>query len=977
MQKSDDHIIIAGLKQCIEGDVFDSEALRLIYATDASAYREIPFAVVRPRHKQDIKNLIVFAGRHKIPLIPRAAGTSLAGQVVGNGIVVDIGKYMNRILEINPEEKWVRVEPGVVLDELNQILAPTGLFFAPETSTSNRCMLAGMVGNNSCGAHSIIYGSTRDHTLEIDAILSDASEVVFKDLTAEEFEKKKLGDSLESSLYRQIFALLGDKNNQAGIRKEFPDPAIHRRNTGYAIDILIDRQPFTPHGKPFNMCQLLAGSEGTLAFTTGIKLKLEPLPPPVQGLVCVHLESVRDALRANLIALRFNPWSVELMDHTILDLTKENREQDKNRFFVQGNPGAILIVEFAENTLEKLTLKAGLMCNELKENAYGFAYPLITGSDMKKVWALRKAGLGVLSNMPGDAKPVPVIEDTAVNPELLPDYIAEFDDMLNRMGLSCVYYAHIATGELHLRPVLNLKDPEHVRLFRQIAYETALLVKKYKGSLSGEHGDGRLRGEFIPLMIGQHNYELLRNIKNTWDPHGIFNPGKITDTPRMDTSLRYEAGQVIKDIPTIFDFSDDQGILRAAERCNGSADCRKTEKIGGTMCPSYMATRDEQATTRARANILREMLTRSPKKNPFNHKEIYEIMDLCLSCKACKSECPSNVDVAKLKAEFLQHYYDANGIPLRTLAIAYISSINHLGSFVPGLFNYFISNPLVSGLIKKILGFATERKIPHLSGKNLRHSLRSVKTGKKFPNGKVLFFNDEFSRYNDTGIAIKAIQLLTRLGYEVVIPRHTYSGRSFLSKGMLRAARRYAVRNVLLLKDIVNETTPLVAIEPSAILAFRDEYPDLCGKDLRADALNLGKNCLMIDEFLTKEFEKGKIQADSFISEQKQIKLHGHCQQKAIASTSSTKSMLEIPAGFKVTEIPSGCCGMAGSFGYEKEHYAVSQKVGELVLFPEIRKTPDNVVIVAPGTSCRHQIEEGTGRKAMHPIEVLYDALLS
>jgi FAD/FMN-containing dehydrogenase/Fe-S oxidoreductase len=976
MQKSDDQIIIAGLKQSIEGDVFDSEALRLIYATDASAYREIPFAVVRPRHKQDIKNLIVFAGRHKIPLIPRAAGTSLAGQVVGNGIVVDIGKYMNRILEINPEEKWVRVEPGVVLDELNQILAPTGLFFAPETSTSNRCMLAGMVGNNSCGAHSIIYGSTRDHTLEIDAILSDASEVVFKDLTPEEFEEKKLGDSLESSLYRQIFALLGDKNNQAGIRKEFPDPAIHRRNTGYAIDILIDRQPFTPHGKPFNMCQLLAGSEGTLAFTTGIKLKLEPLPPPVQGLVCVHLESVRDALRANLIALRFNPWSVELMDHTILDLTKENREQDKNRFFVQGNPGAILIVEFAENTLEKLTLKAGLMCNELKEKAYGFAYPLITGSDMKKVWALRKAGLGVLSNMPGDAKPVPVIEDTAVNPELLPDYIAEFDDMLNRMGLSCVYYAHIATGELHLRPVLNLKDPEHVRLFRQIAYETALLVKKYKGSLSGEHGDGRLRGEFIPLMIGQHNYELLRNIKNTWDPHGIFNPGKITDTPRMHTSLRYEAGQEIKDIPTIFDFSDDQGILRAAERCNGSADCRKTEKIGGTMCPSYMATRDEQATTRARANILREMLTRSPKKNPFNHKEIYEIMDLCLSCKACKSECPSNVDVAKLKAEFLQHYYDANGIPLRTLAIAYISSINHLGSFVPGLFNYFISNPLVSGLIKKILGFATERKIPHLSGKNLRHSLRSVKTGKKFPNGKVLFFNDEFSRYNDTGIAIKAIQLLTRLGYEVIIPRHTYSGRSFLSKGMLRAARRYAVRNVLLLKDIVSETMPLVAIEPSAILAFRDEYPDLCGKDLRADALNLGKNCLMIDEFLTKEFEKGKIQADSFISEQKQIKLHGHCQQKAIASTSSTKTMLEIPAGFRVTEIPSGCCGMAGSFGYEKEHYALSQKVGELVLFPEIRKTPDNVVIAAPGTSCRHQIEEGTGRKAMHPIEILYDALL-
>lgn len=976
MQKTDNPLLIDRLKQSIEGDVFDSEALRLIYATDASAYREIPLAVVRPRHKHDIITLIAFAGEHKIPLIPRAAGTSLAGQVVGNGIVVDIGKYMNRILEINIQEKWVRVEPGVVLDELNKILAPTGLFFAPETSTSNRCMMAGMVGNNSCGAHSIIYGSTRDHTLEIAAILSDATEVVFRDITPEEFMEKVKGETLESRLYRQLYQMLSDQDNQARIRKEYPDPAIHRRNTGYAIDILMDRQPFNPGGKPFNMCQILAGSEGTLAFTTEIKLNLEPLPPAVQGLVCVHLDTVKDALLANLIALRHKPWSVELMDKTILDLTKENREQDKNRFFVQGNPGAILIVEFAENTPEELNCKAELMCSELKENAYGFAYPLITGPDMKKVWALRKAGLGVLSNMPGDAKPVPVIEDTAVNPEVLPAYIAEFDDMLNRMGLSCVYYAHIATGELHLRPVLNLKDPAHVALFRQIAHETALLVKKYKGSLSGEHGDGRLRGEFIPLMVGSHNYQLLRQIKQKWDPDGIFNPGKITDTPRMDTSLRYEAGKTARDIPTVFDFSEDLGILRAAERCNGSADCRKTEKIGGTMCPSYMATRDEQSTTRARANILREMLTRSTKKNPFDHKEIYEIMDLCLSCKACKSECPSNVDVAKLKAEFLQHYYDANGIPLRTLAIAYISSINHVGSFVPGLFNFFTSNELFSGLIKKILGFAPERKIPRLSGKNLNHRLLNETKGKTFPNGKVYFFNDEFSRYNDTGIAIKAIHLLTQLGYEVVIPRHTYSGRTFLSKGMLRKARRYAIRNILLLKDIVNETTPLLAIEPSAILAFRDEYPDLCGKDLRADALNLGKSCLMIDEFLAGEFNKGKVKSDRFTGNQKNIKLHGHCQQKAIASTSSTKIMLEIPSGYKVTEIPSGCCGMAGSFGYEKEHYDISQKVGELVLFPEIRKTPDSMLIAAPGTSCRHQIEEGTGRKAQHPVEILYEALL-
>lgn len=966
--------LLETIKGQFKGDIFTDTSMRLIHATDASAYREIPMAVVRPRDEDDLRLLIQFAYEHKIPLIPRAAGTSLAGQVVGNGIVVDVGKYMNRIIEINPQERWVRVQPGVVLDELNKILRPTGLFFAPETSTSNRCMIGGMVGNNSCGAHSLLYGSTRDHTLEIVALLSDGSKATFKDLTIKEFEEKRHAAGLEGTIYRQIYDILSNTDNQENIRKEYPDPEVKRRNTGYALDLLLECEPFTPGGPPFNLCRLLAGSEGTLAFITEIKLNLVPLPPPEKALVCVHLKSVSEALRANLIALRHKPSSVELMDKTVLDLTRENRDQEKNRFFVVGDPGAILITEFEGNSPDDFMPRIEAMEKEMRSAGLGYAFPVIRGDNINKVWNLRKAGLGVLSNMPGDAKPVPVIEDTAVKPELLPDYIEEFDALLKKHGLSCVYYAHIATGELHLRPVLNLKDPEHVKLFREIARETALLVKKYRGSLSGEHGDGRLRGEFIPLMLGEKNYRLLQEIKKKWDPEGIFNPGKITDTPRMDTFLRFEPGQPTREIETIFDFSKDMGIVRAAERCNGSGDCRKTEVIGGTMCPSYMATRDENATTRARANILREFLTRSPRKNPFDHKEIYEIMDLCLSCKACKSECPSNVDVAKLKAEFLQHYYDANGVPFRSLLIAYFPYLNAIGSRIPTLANFMLQNKFLSGIFKKITRFATQRNIPKIRKENFGRYLAKFQTSQP-PKGKVYLFLDEFTRFNDASIGIKAIQLLSKLGYQVIIPKHTYSGRTFISKGLLRKARRLADQNVSLLADIVNENTPLVGIEPSAILSFRDEYPELCSPPLREKARKLANYALLFEEFIVREFEGGKISQADFTEQPQEILLHGHCQQKAVASTKATIRMLSIPRNYTIREIPSGCCGMAGSFGYEKEHYHLSMKVGELVLFPSVRKAPLVTIIAASGTSCRHQIFDGTGREAIHPIELLFNAL--
>ncbi len=963
----------------LSGDLFTDESSLVMYATDASAYREMPMAVARPKDKSDLLELIRFARENQIALIPRSAGTSLAGQVVGNGLVVDISKYITRVLEINEVEHWVRVEPGVVLDELNKILEPKGLFFGPETSTSNRCMIGGMVGNNSCGSHSLVYGSTRDHTLEIKALLSDGSEAVFGLLTVDEFDQKCALQNLEGDIYRNIRQILSDKGNQAEIRSQFPDAGIHRRNTGYAIDLLLETEPFTNNTEKFNFCKLIAGSEGTLCFITEIKLNLVPLPPKEKALMCVHCNTLEDAFKGNIIALKHKPVAVELMDNVILELTKANITQQRNRFFLQGEPAAVLIIEMAEHSREALDSKAKVIENELRDAGYGYHFPMVYGSDISKVWALRKAGLGVLSNMPGDAKPVAVIEDTAVNPEVLPDYMADFRQLLEKLNLSCIYYAHIGTGELHLRPVLNLKDPKDVELFHTVALETARLVKKYRGSLSGEHGDGRLRGEFIPMMIGDRNYRLLENIKRTWDPEGIFNPGKITATPKMNSSLRYEPGLAVKEPETIFDFSSTHGLLKAAEQCNGSADCRKSSLIGGTMCPSYMASFDEKNTTRARANILREFLTRSTRANRFDHREIYDVMDLCLSCKGCKSECPSNVDMARYKAEFLQHWYDEHGIPLRTRLIAYITAINKLGMIWPAAFNFFATNRFTAAFLKKILGFAPKRSIPLLYKTTLRNWVKlnaNEQSGHKQLTGKVYLFADEFSDYNDVEIGIKAVKLLNALGYRVEIPKHTESGRTFISKGLIRKAQKIARFNVENLARLVTEETPLIGIEPSAILSFRDEYPDLAGNNLKPKALALAPSCLMFDEFMMREVKKGKISTHSFVTDKQEILLHGHCHQKSLSSTGPTKEMLSLPVNYKVTEIKSGCCGMAGSFGYEKEHYKLSQKVGELVLLPAVRNAADTTLIVAPGTSCRHQIKDGTGRKAYHPVEVLYDALI-
>lgn len=975
-----DQSMIEELGRSLSGALFSDKSHQLMYATDASAYKEIPLAVVVPENLADIKRTIAFAREVGVSVIPRGAGTSLAGQVVGPGIVIDLSKHFCELGELNREEKWIKVQPGVILNQLNTYLEPFGLFFAPEAATASRCTLGGMLGNNACGMHSVIYGSTREHVLAVKAILSDGSEAVFESLDAAEYEQKCQGERLENKIYRRINEILSDPENRKEIQTGFPDSTLPRRNTGYALDVLLENRQFSDVNQPFNLCKLLAGSEGTLAFITEIKLNLIDLPPKEKGILCAHFETLEEALQANLIALSYQPGAVELMDGQIVQLTKGNILQRKNRFFIKGDPGAVLMIEFCRESREEIQELASKIEADMRSAGFGYHFPLVFGAeDINRVWGLRKSALGLLSNIPGDAKPVSVIEDTAVHPKVLPAYIAEFKEILDHYGLSCVFHAHVGSGEIHIRPVLNLKQSKDVERFREIATDTARLVKKFNGSLSGEHGDGRVRGEFIPLVIGEKNYQLLKEIKKVWDPGNVFNPGKIVDTPQMNTQLRFVMDKPTREIDSIMDFSAAQGMIRAIEKCNGSGDCKATAITGKGMCPSYQATLDESMTTRARANLLREFLNDSKKMNPFDYQELYEILDHCLSCKSCKSECPSNVDMARIKAEFLQHYHDANPVGLRNLLITKLTLLYRIGSLVPSLYNFINRNRFSGGLIKKMSGFVKEREMPALykmtlsrwASKNLAALNRSIEQ----PLKRVYLFNDEFSNYNDVEIGIKTIQLLVRLNYEVVLTPFMDSGRALISKGFLRKARRVANRNVEALQDQVSGTAPLLGLDPSTILGFRDEYPDLVLPSLKKSARALADCTFMLDEFLATEMTEGRIRVESFTREKRQIRFHGHCHQKSLASTRSTAVMLSFPENYSADEIDSGCCGMAGSFGFEKEHYQLSLKIGELKLLPEVRLTDPATMISATGSSCRQQIRDNTEREVLHPIEILYNAL--
>ena len=963
-----DNATLQTLHKSLTGEVLFDKLHQTLYATDASVYRKIPLAVAFPKDTKDLKILIEFATKNKITLIPRTAGTSLAGQCVGDGIVVDVSKHFTNIISFDETLKTITLEPGIVRDSLNVFLKPYQLFFGPNTSTSNRCMIGGMVGNNSSGSTSIKYGVTRDKVVAIDAILSDGTSATFKEITSKEFLQKTKENSLEGKIYQSIYSELISESAQREIYDQFPKEAIHRRNTGYAVDEFLTSEMFGGNSPTINVAKFLSGSEGTLAFSTSITLQLDALPPQESIMVCSHFTSINESLIATVTAMEHNLYNCELMDKTILDCTKSNREQVKNRFFLKGDPEAVLMLEVAANTIEEAEILANNLIENLEKNNFGYHHPKVYGEDISKVHYLRKAGLGLLGNMIGDKKAVACIEDTAVALEDLPKYIEEFTKIMEKYQQNAVYYAHAGAGELHLRPILNLKKKEDVVLFRKITTDTAKLVKKYKGSFSGEHGDGIVRAEFIPLMIGEKNYQLLRRIKKAFDPNNVFNKGKITDAFSMDQNLRYDIDRIEPEIKTIQDFSDNEGILKLAEKCNGSGDCRKPVSAGGTMCPSYRATKNEKDTTRARANTLREFLTNSTEQNKFNHSELKEVFDLCLSCKACASECPSNVDIATLKAEFLYQYQETNGYSFRNKLFANNAKYNKLGSYLPTITN-FLTNSI---LAKKVLGVAVERSVPKLANQTLESWFKKhdPKKSKKI----VYLFNDEFTNFYDAEIGIDAVILLEKLGYEVKTVGHDESGRSHISKGFLKEAKEICNNNIAIFKDIITAETPLIGIEPSAILGFRDEYIRLA--DDKGSAEKIAKNSFTFEEFLSQELEKGNIDRSLFTSETKTLKIHGHCHQKALSGTHASFQVLNIPSNYSVSILNTGCCGMAGSFGYEKEHYKVSMQVGEDTLFPKIRNCSTDTEIAAAGTSCRHQIFDGTKRLAKHPITLLREALL-
>ena len=966
------------LKGKLKGDLFYDHGMRTLYATDASSYRVLPQAVSLPRDSEDMRRIVEFARDNNIPITPRAAGTSLSGQPIGWGLVVDVGRYMNRVLEINKEERWVRLEPGVIRNELNEVLEPEGLFFGPETSTQNRAMIGGMVGNNSCGANSVVYRDSRKHLLEVKGFLADGSEVTFSELTPDEFKAKCRGDGslLETKLYNHINDMLSDKKNIDAINENFPKESIFRRNTGYALDVMSKMEPFTEGGEPFNFCKLIAGSAGTLVFIYELKVNVEPHPPEHRNLACINFKTLDDSLRANITVCKHNITACELIDDYTIECARENALLRDELFFVKDKPGAVLLIEVARDSEKEARAAAEKIIEDVKKTGYGYHFPIVDSRDVDHVWHLRNAALGVASNVEGDEKPATNIDDCAVDINDLPDFIAEVDALLKKNNLHVMYYAHASAGELHITPYFNTKTDDGRELFRTITRDTAAIVKKYKGFLSGEHGTGWLRGEFIEFMLGSRVYELMKELKYVWDPKGIFNPTTIVDAPQNNTNLRYDADTRFPRFDTVFDWGT-EGFVGHAERCIGTAECRKTEHAGGTMCPSYMATRDERHVTRARANMLREIFTRSSNgADPFQSEEIHQVLDLCLSCKGCKSECPSDVDIAKLKAEFFQQYYDKHGVPMRSRMIANFNKFAKLNSVFPQAYNFMFLNPVTAPIIKKLTGFALKRSVPPLSIQTVRDWYKknrgSLEPGK---NGKVYVFCDEFTNYLDAEIGITMIKLLNRLGYYPEVVEHDESGRTHISKGLIREAKVIANNNLRIFKDLITEDTPLVGIEPSAVLSFRDEYPELADSDVKEAAKNIAPHVFLIDEFISQEIDKGNITADSFTKEERKLIYHGHCQQKALSTLDHSKKMMSIPENYSVDLIPSGCCGMAGSFGYESEHFDVSMKVGELVLLPTVRKHGEDTIVVAPGTSCRHQIKDGAHRRAYHPAEVLWDAL--
>lgn len=937
----------------LAGELFTDVTHRILYATDASVYRQLPTAVALPASEADLAACVAFAAQHNIPLTPRAGGTSLAGQAIGDGLIVDVSQHLRKIIEINVAEGYAIVEPGVVREQLNAVLAPLGYWFGPNTSTANRCTLGGMFGNNSCGSTSITVGSTREHVLAADVILADGSRLQCGPEAPP--PETPLGQRVHAFLHE----LLGDATRRAAITQAFPRREVSRRNTGYALDLMARQAPFSPGGPPFNLCTLLAGSEGTLAVTSRLRVRILPLPPAGSAVLALHYHSIDAALRATREAMRHQPFMCELMDDTILRLARSHPEQARNAAFVEGDPRALLLIEFRATTDAAAHALAAIAA----ATATAYAAPIVMGAaEVAKVWNLRAAGLGILSNMVGDAKAVACIEDTAVAIDDLPDYIAEVSALMELYQQNPVYYAHAGAGEIHLRPILDLKSRKGQEDFYRITRDVAAVVKKYRGSLSGEHGDGRVRAAFLPEMLGAEVYQMLVALKQAFDPQGILNPGKIVAAPPMNESFRYAPGQTTPAYPTVLDFSATGGLLRTAEKCNGSGDCRKL--TGGAMCPSYRATLAEKHSTRGRANLLREILTRHHDKAPFEHPALADALDLCLGCKACTSECPSSVDMTSLRAEYL---HQRGHHSLRSRIVAANEHLYRLGGAFPRLANAGLR--WLAPLASRAMGMSPDRSLPPFPTESLRRWF----SRQSFPatRRKIYLFGDEFTDRQAPHTGKAAITLLQRLGYGSQWLPHATSGRAHLSKGFLTAARRRAATNVALFAPLVSADRPLVGLEPSAILSFRDEYPRLLRGAEAAAARRLAAHVYTFDEFLYREMAAGRLGPDDFGPQAQRVVLHVHCHEKALGDARKCATVLALPANFDLTLLDSGCCGMAGSFGYEAEHYALSKQIAEQSLLQHLRPLTPDTLVVANGISCRHQVKDLLGQQLLSSSEAL------
>jgi len=949
--------IAAELKKRIEGDVRFDRYSRVLYSTDASIYQIEPVGVVVPRHKGDVQAVIELANKLDVSVLPRGGGTSLAGQAVGHSIVLDFSKYMRNVLEVNQEELWCRVQPGLVQDELNAHVRAMGLQFGPDTSTANRATIGGMIGNNSSGAHSLTYGKTLDHVIELTVLLADGSEVVLKDLLPQEVEKRSRADTIEGRACREVFRLAQQHKNEILARY----PKIMRRVSGYNLDEFVKAQPF-------NLSRVIVGSEGTLATVVEAKMRLVP-KPKWTAMDVIHFDDDIEALECAQLILQTHPYAMESTDKMVLNLARGNIEQSRRLGFVQGTPDSLLMVEYAGETEAEVKEQVDKLEEVRKREKIGYAATLaFKPEEVKAIWGVRKAGLGLLLGIKGDKKPIAFVEDTAVAPEKLPQFIRRFREVVARHDTVAGYYGHCSVGCMHIRPLINLKEQSEMHKMVSIANAISDLVLEFNGAMSGEHGDGLARSHFNAKLFGPAIYDAFRQIKRAFDAKNLMNPGKIVDAPAMTESLKISPRYKPWEPRTTLNFAAQGGFARAVEMCSGMAECRK--KLDGTMCPSYMGTLDEEHSTRGRANALRNAISGRAPQEEFTGKRLYDVMDLCLECKACKAECPSNVDMAKLKYEFLDHYYRANGLPLRNRIFGAIESLNRLGSSLAPVSNWIANSSLNRWLMEILVGIDRRRPLPQFAGRTFESWFRKHETPNDAAKGDVVLFHDTFNNYNTPHVAIAATRFLERSGYRVLLADKKCCGRPMISKGMLNQAKENAAWNIEKLAPYAEKRVPIVGLEPSCLLTLRDEYPEFVGTEA---ARKVAENSFLFEEFIIREQKEKRLMLPSN-SGGKKVLLHGHCHQKALVGTAPTTAMLKA-VGYEVSEVDSGCCGMAGSFGFEKEHYDLSTKIANRRLVPAVNATAREITIVAPGISCRQQIEHLTGRKAKHPAELIWEGL--